>query len=141
MRWSPLLQIFFPHVKPDSFSPSTETSVPWEAICAYRLCDFPVYHKALCLHVSFSRLLDKPVAKSLHVALSVDDISDLETYVRDLWRLSFSLCGSLPQCLNFLGTLTVFFRTGFSASCPPLYPGLKLLWLGLPIRFRYFCSR
>ena len=45
----------------------------------YRLGDFPDYHKALRLNESFSRLLDKPVASSRHVALSIDGISKLET--------------------------------------------------------------
>ena len=75
---------FFSCAKLDFSSLSTEVSVPWEDMCEYRLCDFPDYHKALHLLKSFSHLLDMPVATSLHVALSISDISDLETYVRGL---------------------------------------------------------
>ena len=51
----------------------------------------PEYHKAHKLNESFSRLLDKPVVYSRHVALSIEDIK-LETCVQGLVESqSFSL--------------------------------------------------
>ena len=59
---------------------------------AYRLGDLSDYHKALKLNETFSHLLDKPVASSRHVALSVEDITKLETCVRGMVEAqSFSL--------------------------------------------------
>ena len=92
-----LVMDFFPRVQPDSFSPSTETSVPWETICAYSLCDFPVYHKALRLHVSFSACCE-----FLHVALLVDDVLDFETYVRGLVEAQFFFLWSVATLFEFL---------------------------------------
>ena len=69
---------------------------------AYRLGDCPDYHKALRVNESFERLLDKPVSSSRHVALSLDDISKLETCARGLVEAqSFSLW-SIAAMFKFL---------------------------------------
>ena len=69
---------------------------------AYRLRDFPDYHKALRVSERFERLLDKPVSSFRHVALSLDDISKLESCVRGLVEAqSFSLW-SIAVMFEFL---------------------------------------
>ena len=100
MRWSSLLRIFFPRAKPDSSSPSAETSVPWEAICAYRLCDFPVTTR-----LSAFMCVSQPVANFLHVTLSVDYVSDFETYVRELVEAQFFSLWSIATMFDFLRDL------------------------------------
>ena len=58
----------------------------------YRLWDLPDFHEAPKLNESFLRLLNKPVASSRHVALSLEGIAKLETCVRGLVESqSFSL--------------------------------------------------
>ena len=79
----------------------TTSSLPRWGI-TYCLGDFPDYHKALRISESFERLLDKLVSSSRHVALSLDDISKLETCVRGLVEAeSFSLW-SIAVMFEFL---------------------------------------
>ena len=50
----------------------------------YRMSDFPTFAKAPPVKDQFSRLLDKPLASSRHVTLSLEECSHLETCVRGL---------------------------------------------------------
>ena len=67
----------------------------------YRLGDLPDFHKAHKVKESFSRLLDKFVSSSRYMALSLDNTSKLETYVRGLIELQlFSLWSIATMFLN-----------------------------------------
>ena len=39
----------------------------------YKMCDFPDLHKVPPVKDQFSRLLDKPLAPSRHIAMSIDE--------------------------------------------------------------------
>ena len=59
----------------------------------YRLGDLEGYHKAPKISESFSRLLDKPVASSHYIAMSLDKCVKLESCVRGLVESqSFTSC-------------------------------------------------
>ena len=72
---------------------------------AYRLGNLPDYHKALKLNESFSLLLDKPVASSRHVTLSIDDITKLEACVRELVEAQSYSLWSIATMFEFLTDL------------------------------------
>ena len=50
----------------------------------YKMCDFPDLHKAPPINDQFSCLLDKPLAPSHHIAMSIDECLRLETCIRGL---------------------------------------------------------
>ena len=48
----------------------------------YKLCDYPDLHKAPPVNEQFPCLLDKPLAPSRHIAMSIDQCLRLETCIR-----------------------------------------------------------
>ena len=99
---------------------------------AYRFGDFPDYHKALKLNESFSQLLDKPVASSHYVTLSLDGITKLETCVRGFVEVQLFSLWSIATMFEFLKDSNCVpedsvFRQLISMTRGPHHPGENYL--------------